>query len=70
MGIVGELQVHRPTVIETILDLRQDLVVGQIGQVREAALSDAHEDLLFRSPLSLCATIFTHLETLARWVKF
>ena len=42
MGILGELEAHRPTFVEAILDLRADLVVGEIGQKREAALGDAH----------------------------
>ena len=42
MRIVGELEVHRPAVVEAILDLGQDLIVGEIGQEREAALGDAH----------------------------
>src|SRR6185369_2459912 len=32
MGIVGEFDVHRPSLFETILDLRRDLIVGQVRQ--------------------------------------
>src|SRR5271165_2775029 len=42
MRIVGELDVHRPALVETILDLASDLLVGQIGKKREAALGNAH----------------------------
>jgi hypothetical protein len=42
MRIVGEFEIHRPAVVETILNLGEDLVVGQIRQEREAALGDAH----------------------------
>ena len=42
MRIVGELEIHRPALFEAILDLDEDLIVGEIGQEREAALGDAH----------------------------
>src|ERR1700751_4131981 len=43
MGIVGELKVDRPALVETILDLAPDLLVGEIGKEREAALGYAHD---------------------------
>ena len=39
---VGELDGHRPAVGLRVADLRGDLAVGEIGQVREGALSDPH----------------------------
>ena len=42
MGILGEFEAHRPTLVEAILNLRPDLLIGEVRQKREAALSDAH----------------------------
>src|SRR6266404_2148204 len=43
MRIVGELDVHRPTLLQAILDLARDLLVGEIGQEGETALGDTHD---------------------------
>ena len=41
--IVGEFDVHRPALLQAILDLAGNLLVGEIGQERKAALGDAHD---------------------------
>ena len=43
MRVVGVLDIHRPALGQTILDLFTDLTVAEIGQEREAALGDAHD---------------------------
>jgi hypothetical protein len=30
MGVVGEFNVHRPALVEAVLDLAPDLVAGQV----------------------------------------
>jgi hypothetical protein len=49
MRIVGELQIHRPAFFEAILDLDEDLIVGEIRQKRETALCDAHQKVSLSS---------------------
>ena len=36
MRIVRELEIHRPAFFEAILDLDEDIVVGEIGQEGKA----------------------------------
>ena len=43
MRVVGELDRHRPALVNGVLDLGADLVVGEVGQVGERALGDPHE---------------------------
>jgi hypothetical protein len=43
VGILGELHRQRPAPVEGVLDLGPDLVVGQVGQVGEGSLGDAHD---------------------------
>ena len=49
MRVVGVLDRHRPAVVERVLDLRVDLLVGEVRQEREGALSDSHLWLLLPS---------------------
>ena len=46
MRVVGEFDCDCPALVDGVLDLGADLVVAEIGQVRERALGDAHESLL------------------------
>src|SRR4051794_18892339 len=55
MRIVGELDVHGPTIGQAILHLLGDLVVGQIGQEREAALGQLH----VKSPQTVSSAVGT-----------
>ncbi len=40
--VVGVLDRDRPLVVEAVLELSADLVVGQVGQEGEGSLCDAH----------------------------
>src|SRR5205823_4534837 len=46
VGVVGVLDRDRPAVAQRVVDLRLDLLVGEVGQEREGALGDAHAVLL------------------------
>src|SRR5215471_11748896 len=48
MRVVGEFDVHRPALLQAILNLSADLRVGEIGQEREAALGYAHGHAPFK----------------------
>ena len=41
--VIGELDRYRPALVDGVLDLRHDLIVGEIGQVGERALGYAHD---------------------------
>src|ERR1700738_451790 len=45
MRVVGELDVHRPAVIDAVLRLGSDLSVGQVRQERKTALCQSHEEI-------------------------
>jgi hypothetical protein len=53
MRIVGEFDVHRPAISQTILHLPGNLVVGEIGQKRKAALGHAHDPVPYIETLAV-----------------
>ena len=55
MRIVGELDIHRPALFQAILHLTGDLLVGEIGQERKAALGDAHDPVPYIETLAVGA---------------
>src|SRR3569832_2252224 len=50
--VVGVLDVDRPAVLECVLDLRGDLLVGEIRQKRELTLRDAVASIGHHNALS------------------
>jgi hypothetical protein len=62
--IVGKFEADSPTVVDAILHLRGDLLVGQIGKEGEGSLSDAHGDCSLVAPLYLphCGEVSEEIE--------
>src|SRR5207247_434572 len=45
MRVVGELDIHRPAFLETILNLRRDLLIGEIRQEGKTTLGHTHHQI-------------------------
>jgi hypothetical protein len=55
MRIIREFDVHRPAIAQTILHLSGNLLVGEIGQKRKAALGHAHDPVPYIETLAVGA---------------
>src|SRR4029450_1126995 len=53
MRVVGEFDVHRPALAETILHLPRDLLVGEVRQKRKTSLGDTHDPAPYIATLAV-----------------